>query len=96
MSRKEFADHIEMSVKTIERYMAQGMPVIRGPGGRTGVRINVDDAMAWLNTQNSAKDTPAAPNPKLAHLKLDADGIPEYRVEGTVLRARRRRPNPPK
>lgn len=46
VTKRELADHFQVSEKTIDRWTAAGMPRLSPPGGRT-VRFRLSECEAW-------------------------------------------------
>ena len=57
MSKREFAAHKDVSVRTVERWMAAGLPVRKyGRVRNSTVRVLVDDAELWLSGLSLGQD----------------------------------------
>ena len=46
-TKRQLAGHFQVSEKTVERWMAAGMPCLRGGRGRT-IRFQVRECETWL------------------------------------------------
>ena len=46
-TKRQLAAHLQVSEKTVERWMAAGMPCLRGGRGRT-IRFQVRECESWL------------------------------------------------
>lgn len=51
MTKVEFAEYLKISMSTLNRDIANGMPILKAPGRNTKVTINVNEACAWKSDQ---------------------------------------------
>ena len=51
MTKAEFAEYLKISMSTLNRDIANGMPILKAPGRNTKVTIDVNKACIWKGEQ---------------------------------------------